>query len=172
MMRAAARILGSAAGLNTAEEVVDTALAKLIQHAIPRGHNARAYTITTVQNTARDELRRLGRYTDEHVLFDELIGVADIEDEVVDRLFTDQVLAAIDELPEREAFAIREKFVRGRPWREVAADLNITTSQGLGRIVNAGLDRIRRMPRFAGLTKNVSTSPNPSTATGKPTGRT
>jgi RNA polymerase sigma factor (sigma-70 family) len=170
LMRAAARTLGSPAGANTAEEIVDEAFAKLIRHGIPRGRNARAYAIITVQNAARDELRRLGRYTDEDIIFDDLVGVTGIEDDVDDQLLTDQVLAAIDELPEREAYAIREKFVNERPWREVAADLGITTSQGLGKIVKAGLDRLRRMPRFAELTKNVSISRDPSTTTGKPTG--
>lgn len=174
MLRAAARVLdGKAARGASAEDVVGDVLERLINKGVPRGANTRAYMIRSARNAALDAVKPLKHHTDADIDFDDEVGVDSIEDDVDQQILLDDVLAALDELPPREAFAIREKFLKERPWHEVAADLDITTSQGLGKIVNSGLDKIRKMPRFAGLASiDSSTHPTRSTTTGQPTGTT
>jgi len=172
MLGVAAGILGADAARGASpEDVVSNVIAKLIKRGIPNEVNARAYVLTAVRNAAYDERKPLKRHTDEDVVFDDLVGVSGIDDDVNYQLLIDQVIVALDELPEREAYAIREKFLHERHWSDVATELGVTTSQGFGKIVNAGLDKLRQMPRFAGLANGGSTSPNPSsTSTGETTG--
>lgn len=174
LIRAAAAILGPNAARGTgAEDVVSKVLTKLIKRGIRVDANPRAYVLAAVKNAAYDERRPLKRHTDEEIVFDELVGTHSIEDDVDDRLLAEQLLMAIADLPDREAHAIREKFLRQRPWREVAAEVGVTTSQGLGKLVNGGLEKLRRMPRFASLSRNVSRSPGPlPTTTGEKRGTT
>lgn len=172
MLGVAAGILGrNAARGASAEDVVSKVIVKLIKRGIPDDVNARAYVLTAVRNAAYDERKPLKRHTDEDVLLDDRVGIHGIEEDVDDQLLIDQVVDALDELPEREAHAIREKFLHARHWHDVAAELGVTTSQGFGKIVNAGLEELRKMPRFTGLANGGARSANaPSTATGETTG--
>lgn len=172
LLRSAVASLGrdARAGVS-AEDIVNEVLAKLIKRGIPRSAIARAYVFTSIKNAARDTIAMGGRFTDDEVHFDERIGVEDIENLVDDALLGDDVVAALEELPERESRAIREKVMNNRHWSEVAPELGVTTSQGLGKIVNSGLDKLRKMPRFAELTPPVSSSPSPSTVTDEARGK-
>lgn len=168
MLRVAGRTAGhDARGGSSAEDIVSEALTKLIAAGIPKGANARAYAITVVINAALDEIKKTKRFTDEDIDFDDKIGIDDIEVAVDDALLAEDLRNMLGELPEREAHAIREKVMSGRHWRDVAPELGVTTVQGVGRIVNRGLEKLQKMLRFPEPSSGVSVTASPST-TGRP----
>ena len=167
LLRVAARIVGRHAFLGVStEDIVSESMRKLLAAGVPEGANARAYAITTVKNTARDLAKRKKQYTEEDIDLDFTVGIEDIQEPIDDALLADDLRAALAELAEREAHAIQEKVMNDRHWSDVAPELDVTTVQGVGRIVNRGLDKLRKMPRFADLASGVSTPPSQSMATG------
>lgn len=169
LLRAAVAVIGTHARAGVdAEDVVSKVMTKLVARGIRTDRSAIGTVMTSVHNAADDALRGAKRYTDGEIDLDAYIGIDDIEGSVDLELLGKEAVAALDELPEREARAIREKVMKDRPWREVAAEFDITTSQGLGKIVNPGLAKLRKMPRFAELLPDVSSPQAPSTTTGSP----
>lgn len=170
LLRAAAGILRNSTSRGSdAEDVVSRVLTRLIARGLPAG-NSLAYVITSVRNAAVDELRKLRFHSDTDVDPNRLVGEDDIESEVDAGLLIDDVLDALDQLPDKEATAIRGKFLEERPWQDVARDVGVSTSHGVAKIVNRGLATIRKMPRFAGLVQPNTV--NPSRATGTQSGTT
>lgn len=169
LLRAAVAVIGlhDHAGVD-AEDVVSKVMTKLVARGIRTDRSAIGTVMTSVYNAAVDALRTAKRYTDGQIDLDTFIGIEDIEASVDLELLGKEAVAALDELPEREARAIRQKVMNDRPWREVAAEFDVTTSQGLGKIVNPGLAKLRKMPRFAELLPDVSSPQAPSTTTGSP----
>lgn len=173
LLRVATSIVGKVTFLGvSAEDIVSDTMRKLLVAGIPEGANPKAYAITAVKNTARDLTKKKKQYTDEEIDFDTEIGVDNIEDAIDDALLAEDLRDALDELPEREAHAIREKIMKDRHWSEVGPEIDVTTSQGLGKVVNRGLDTIRSMPRFADLGSGVSPPRQPSTTTDTSPGAT
>lgn len=174
LLRVAARIVGKHAFLGvTAEDVVSESMRKLLAAGIPEGANARAYAITTVKKTALDLAKqKKKKNANAGIDLDTRIGTENIEETSDDALLAEDIRDALAELPEREAHAIREKVMNDRHWSDVAPELDVTTVQGVGKIVNRGLDKLRKMPRFADLAADVRTPPRPSTATGSSPGVT
>ena len=82
--------------------------------------NGRAYVLRAVRNAAIDALRRRRFHTDDDINLDEFVGTTDIEADVDDDLLLDEVLEALEDLPEREATAIRGLFLEELPWEVVA----------------------------------------------------
>lgn len=173
LLRVAGRIVGNEAFLGvSADDIVSETMRKLLAAGIPVGANARAYAITAVKNTALDLAKQKEQYTDADIDMDTRIGIEDIEEAVDEALLAEDICEALAELPEREAHAIREKVMNDRHWNDVAPELEVTTVQGVGKIVTRGLDKLRKMPRFAGLRQDVSTPQRPSTTTGSSPGTT
>jgi RNA polymerase sigma factor (sigma-70 family) len=169
LRRRAHKVLGPAATLGiTADDIVNEVITNLIKKGIPEGRNPRAYAMTAVTNEAIDVIRTRKHHTDEDIEFDERIGVDDIEEPIDDELLARDLIEAIEELPEREAIAIRERILRGRPATEVARTLNVTTTQRVSQLVNAGLRRLRAKPPFKDLLPTVSPPSSASPATAGP----
>jgi len=168
LLRAAAGVLGSSSEQgDDAEDVVSQVLTRLIATGVPQTGSARAYVLTSVRNEARDRVRRRKHHADGIGTLDVLQRTDDMELTVGDDMLLADVLDALDQLPERERTAIQGKFLDERPWREVAAEVGVTTSQGFMKIVNKGLGRIRKTPRFAGLAAAAAPI-SPSTPTERP----
>jgi RNA polymerase sigma factor (sigma-70 family) len=173
LLRVAGRIVGKEAFLGvSADDIVSETMRKLLAAGIPVGANARAYAITAVKNTALDLAKQKEQYTDADVDMDTRIGIEDIEEAVDEALLAEDIREALAELPEREAHAIREKVMNDRHWNDVAPELEVTTVQGVGKIVTRGFDKLRKMPRFAGLRQDVSRPQRPSTTAGSSPGTT
>ena len=151
-----------------AEDIVSESMRKLIKAGLPKGRDPLPYTIKAVTNTVRDLVKKRKWYADEETDHEAILAQDDVEADLEQALLAEDVRATLDELPEKEAHAIREKVMKGRHWSDVAPELEVTTSQGVGKIVNRGLAKLRAMPRFAEWAPSVSTSPPPSTSTGHP----
>ncbi len=174
LLRVATRVLGPHAVTGiSAEDVVNEALTKLIAKGIPQERDPLPYAITTVKRTGLDEIKAARRINDGEVDVDQEIGEHDIEAAVDDALLAHDLVQAIERLPAREAHAIREKVINGRHWQEVAAELgDVTTVQGVGKIVSRGLSKLCKQSRFADLFRSVSTSQGPPTKASPPPGTT
>lgn len=169
LLRAAVAVIGTHARAGVdAEDVVSTVMTKLVARGIRTDRSAIGTVMTSVHNAAVDALGGAKRYTDKEIDLDAYMAIDDIEGSVDLELLGKDAVAALDELPEREARAIREKVMKDRPWREVAGEFDLTTSQGLGKVVNSGLAKLRKMPRFAELLPDVSSPQAPSATTGSP----
>lgn len=167
LLRAAVAVIGrnSRAGVD-AEDIVSKVMTKLIARGIRNDRPALGTVMVSIRNASLDAIAAAKRLTDADIDLDERISVEDIESDVDLSLLGAEASAALAELPEREAHAIREKVMNDRHWSEVAPEVGVTTSQGLGKIVNSGLARLRKMPRFAELLPDVSSAQAPSTTTG------
>lgn len=168
LLRAASRVLGRTATQGDgAEDIVAEVLRRLIAKGVSTGQSARAYALTSVRNLAVDRARRQKHVADMPSEEDGPVSADEMESAVEDEILLADVLDALNQLPDKERMAIQGKFLDGRPWREVAADVGVTTSAGLMKIVNRGLDRIRKLPRFAGLA-DAPRPASPSAPTGRP----
>lgn len=173
LLRIATRIVGNATFLGvSAEDIVGETMRKLLAAGLPEGANPKAYAITAVKNTAKDLAKQKKQYTEEVIDFDATVGTDHIEEAIDDALLAEDLRDALDELPEREAHAIREKVMKDRHWRDVGSEIDVTTAQGLGKVVNRGLDKVRKMPRFTELGSDVSPLQQPSTTTDTSPGAT
>ena len=166
---AASILKGRTSRGNDAEDVAFQALANVIAKGIPEGANARAYVLGAVRQGALDALRRRSLHTDEDINLDERVGTTDIEAAVDDGLLLQQILEALDDIPEREATALRGLFLEEIPWEVVASEVGVTTKRGTTDLANRGTGRLRKMPRFRDLTSTRTRPPGSSTTTGSPT---
>ena len=170
LVHTAASILkGRTSRGNDAEDVAFQALANCIAKGIPKGVNARAYVLAAVRRGALDALRRRKFHTDEEIDLDERVGTPDIEEDVDDALLLEEVLEALDDVPEREATALRGLFLEEMPWEVVAEKVGLTSQRGTTDLADRAIARLRKMPRFRDLTATRTAPPGPSTTTGSPT---
>ena len=173
MRLAAAGVLG---GQNreilgkSADDIVGDVLRELMLKPLPVVTNLRGYLTTAVRNRARDVVRRSRYEAPVDIEFDDMIGIDDIEAPIDRAELARQALAALDQLPERERYAIRERVMLCRPAKEVGAELRVAP-QRVSQLVNAGVARLRGFPAFIELLSPDRPPPGPPTVTGpNPTG--
>jgi RNA polymerase sigma factor (sigma-70 family) len=125
----------------------------------------RGYLTAAVRNRVRDLHRRSKFERPEALDPDDVVGHEDIEDAVDRDELASQATAALDQLPERERYAIVERVMKCRPAQEVGPELDVRP-QRVSQLVNAGLGRLRKLPAFTELLSVDPSPPGPSAATG------
>lgn len=127
--------------------------------------NLRGYLNAAVRNRVRDLHRRSKFEHPDDIEPADAISDEDIEAEV-DRLeLGGQAVAALEDLPERERYAIVENVMKGRQAKDVGPELDVKP-QRVSQLVNAGLGRLRQHPAFTELLSVDRALQGPSTATG------
>lgn len=96
---------------------------------------------------------------------DDVISDEDIETAVDREELARHAMAALEELPERERYAIIERVMKCREAKEVGAELHVAP-QRVSQLVNAGLGRLRNLPAFTELLSLDRPFQGPSTVTG------
>ena len=154
----------------SADDIVGDVLRELMLQPLPVLTNLRGYLTTAVRNRARDLVRRSRYEAPVDNQFDEMIGIDDIEAPIDRAELARQAVTALDQLPERERYAIRERVMLCRPAKDVGAELGVAP-QRVSQLVNAGVARLRGLPAFIELFSTDRPLPGPSTVTGpNPTG--
>ena len=168
-MRAAA--IAAMKGPNTeilgqsADDIVSGVVREMmVRGGLPDIANVRGYLTTAVRNRVRDLIRRSRHEAPEAIGFDEKVGVDDIETPSDRAELARQALAGLDQVPERERYAIVERVMKHRPAKQVADELGVTP-QRVSQLVNAGVGRLRKLPAFAELIPIDPLPPGKSTAT-------
>ena len=154
----------------SADDIVGDVLRELMLKPMPVLTNLRGYLTTAVRNRARDVIRRSRYEAPVDNEFDEMIGIDDIEGPIDRAELARQAVTALDQLPERERYAIRERVMLCRPAKDVGAELGVAP-QRVSQLVNAGVARLRGLAAFIELFSTDRPLPGPSTVTGpNPTG--
>lgn len=149
----------------SADDIVGDVIAELMVKDLSHVTNLRNYLISAVRNRVRDLQRRSEYERPEAIDFDAKVGVEDIEEPVDTAALAQQAVAGLDELPERERYAIIERVMKCRPANEVGPELGVQP-QRVSQLVNAGLGRLRGLPAFEGLLSIDRSLPRLSTTTG------
>ncbi len=136
----------------TADNVVGDLIAELMvkRTDLSAKTNLRGYLTTAVRNRVRDLHRRSKIEAPAVMEPDDVISDEDIEAAVDREELAGQAVAALDELPERERYAIIERVMKCREAKEVGAELDVAP-QRVSQLVNAGLGRLRNLPAFTEL---------------------
>ena len=134
----------------SADDVVGDVLAELMVKDLTHVTNLRSYLTSAVRNRVRDLQRRSRHERPEDLEFDALVGVDDVEGPVDDHELAQQAAHALEQLPERERYAIVERVMKCRPAQEVGPELCVKP-QRVSQLVNAGLGRLRKLPAFTAL---------------------
>ena len=155
----------------TADEVVGDVLEELMTRGtdLTQVSTVRGYLTTAVRNRIRD-LQRRSKFETPEDLDPETIAVDDDIEAAVDRAeLADQAVEALDQLPERERYALEHRVMKARPANEVAAELDVAP-QRVSQLCNAALRRLRQLPAFTELLPIDPSPPSPSDsdATGTP----
>jgi DNA-directed RNA polymerase specialized sigma subunit len=96
---------------------------------------------------------------------DDVVSEEDIEAAVDREELARQAVAALDELPKRERYAIAERVMKCREAKDVGAELDVAP-QRVSQLVNAGVGRLRKHPAFTELLSLDRPLQGSSTATG------
>jgi RNA polymerase sigma factor (sigma-70 family) len=173
MRLAAAGVLGGhdkAILGKSADDLVGDVLRELMLKPMPPLTNLRGYLTTAVRNRGRDVIRRSRYEAPVDNEFDEMIGIDDIEAPIDGAELAREAVIVLDQLPERERYAIRERVMLCRPAKDVGAELGVAP-QRVSQLVNAGVARLRGLPAFIELFSTDRPLSGPSTVTGPhPTG--
>ena len=150
----------------TADNVVGDLVAELMVKGqdLSTITNLRGYLTAAVRNRVRDLHRRSKFERPEALEADDVVGDDDIEAAVDREELARQAMAALDELPERERYAIVERVMKCRPGQEVGPELGVEP-QRVSQLVNAGLGRLRKLPAFTELLRFDPPLPGPPTPT-------
>jgi RNA polymerase sigma factor (sigma-70 family) len=149
----------------SADDIVGDVLAELMLKDLGPVTNLRSYLTSAVRNRVRDLQRRSRHERPEAIDFDAMVGVEDLEDPIDRAELARQAKASLDELPERERYALVERIMKCRPAKDVAAELGIKPQQ-VSQLYNAALGRLRKLPAFTALLPVDRPLPDLSTATG------
>jgi RNA polymerase sigma factor (sigma-70 family) len=152
----------------SADDIVGDLIAEFMVNGtdLSQKSNLRGYLTAAVRNRVRDLHRRSKFERPEALDLDDVGRHEDNIEDAVDREeLARQATVALDQLPERERYAIVERVMKCRPAQEVAPDLDVTP-QRVSQLVNAGLGRLRKLPAFTELLSVDRSPPGPSTATG------
>lgn len=158
MELAARRVLGGSTqrerehlGVSTADVVIGV-MEEVITKGIPSDvKSVRAHLICVARRRALDAARR-----DRHELADdhdfEAHHDADpsLDDQVQSNLLAAAALEALEDLPENERYAMRERVMLERPAKEVGAELGVTP-QRVSQLKNSALAKLRSLPAFVDL---------------------
>lgn len=155
----------------TADNVVGDLIAELMVKRTDlsmKTNLRRSYLTTAVRNRVRD-LHRRSKFEAPAVMEpDDVISDEDIEAAVDRKELAGQAVTALDELPERERYAIIERVMKCREAKEVGAELDVSP-QRVSQLVNAGLGRLRNLPAFTELPSLDRPLQGPSTVIGPDT---
>lgn len=151
----------------TADEVVGDVIEELMSKGtdLTQVGNVRGFLNTVVRRRIRDLYRRSKFEAPDDVDPDHVVGDEDIEDEVDRAELASQAVAGLDELPERERYAIEERIMKRRPAQDVAAELGIQPQQ-VSQLYNAAIKKLRQLPAFEDLLSFDRSPPSPSRSTG------
>lgn len=168
-MRAAARAEMGGGHKVVLGKVADEVVGDVIEELMTKGadltqvSNVRGYLTASVRNRVRD-LDRRSRFEAPYDLDAEaIVGDQDIEAAVDREELAGQAVAGLDQLPERERYALEERVMKCRPATEVAADLGVAP-QRVSQLYNAALRKLRQLPAFTELLSFDPAPPIPSTA--------
>lgn len=151
----------------TADEVVGDVIEELMTKGtdLTRVSNVRGYLTTAVRYRVRDLHRRSKFEVPAELEAEVLVGDDDVEDAVDREELAGQAVAALDQLPDRERYALEERIMKCRPAQEVAAELGVRPQQ-VSQLYNAALKKLRRLPAFTELLPFDRPLPGQSTTTG------
>lgn len=149
----------------TADEVVGDVVEELMTKGtdLTQVSNVRGYLATAVRNRIKDLQRRSKFEAPEDLDPETIAGDDDIEAAVDRAELADQAVGALDQLPERERYALEERVMKARPANEVAAELDVAP-QRVSQLCNAALRRLRQLPAFSELLPIDPSPPSPSNA--------
>ena len=170
-MRAAARAAMGGAHKEILGKTADEVVGDVIEELMTKGtdftqvSNVRGYLTSAVRNRIRDLHRRSKFEMPDELDAEVLIGEDDIEDAVDREELAGQAVAGLDQLPERERYALEERIMKCRPAQEVAAEIGVLPQQ-VSQLYNAALKKLRRLPAFTELLSFDRSPPSPSAATG------
>jgi RNA polymerase sigma factor (sigma-70 family) len=149
----------------SADDIVGDVLAELMVKDLGHVTNLRSYYTSAVRNRIRDLQRRSKYERPEAIDFDAMVGVEDVEHSIDRAELAGQAMASLDELPERERYALVERIMKCRTAKDVAAELGIKPQQ-VSQLYNAALGRLRKLPAFTALLPVDRPPPGPSMAPG------
>jgi RNA polymerase sigma factor (sigma-70 family) len=151
----------------SADDVVGDVIAEVMVNGtdLTQNTNPRGYLTAAVRNRVRDLHRRSEFERPETLDSDDVVGCEDIEAAVDCKELAGQAKASLDQVRERERYAIVERVMKCRPAKEVGRELGVT-SQRVPQLVNAGLGRLRKLPAFTELLSGDRSPPDRSRVTG------
>lgn len=157
----------------SADDDVGDVIAELMRKGLPQNQtNLRGFLTAVTRRRAIDAVRRAKHEAPTDIDFEEIIGVEGIEDAVDRELLTGAAIDALDQLPERERYAIEQTVMLQRQAKEVGPELNVKP-QRVSQLVSRGLRRLRELPALSDLLpadlfeRGRSTTTGPDT-TGRP----
>jgi RNA polymerase sigma factor (sigma-70 family) len=127
--------------------------------------NLRGYLTAAVRNRVRDLQRRSKFEHPADIAPDDVVSDEDVEAAVDREELAAQAVAVLDELPERERYAIVENVMKCRQAKDVGPELGVKP-QRVSQLVNAALGSLRKHPAFTELLSVDRPLQGPSTATG------
>lgn len=162
-MRAVAQAMlrGSTVDGKSADDIVNEVLTELISKGEPSMDNPRSYLRRAVQNRVNSAKRRHSRVDWNEPDANRTPGAEDVEDAVELSTLAAAAVEALQDLPDRERYAIEQRIMLARPAHEVGAELGVSGPR-VSQLCSAGLGRIRKSPSF-----RTTASRDPST-TGAP----
>ncbi|WCO67956.1 sigma-70 family RNA polymerase sigma factor [Iamia majanohamensis] len=136
----------------SSDDVVGDLVAELMvkKRDLSTKDNLRGYLTAAVRNRVRDLQRRSEFEHPEDFTPDDVVSDEDVEAAVDRAELAAQAVAVIDELPERERYAIVEKVMKCRQAKDVGPELGVKP-QRVSQLVNAGVGRLRKHAAFTGL---------------------
>lgn len=148
-MRAVAHAMlrGTTVDGKSADDIVSEVLTELISKGEPAMDNPRSYLCGAVRNRVNSAKRRHARVDRNEPDTDRTPGQEDVEDDVELRVLAAAATEALQDVPERERYAIEQRIMLDRPAHEVGAELGVE-GQRVSQLYNAGLRRICKSPSF------------------------
>lgn len=150
----------------SADDIVGDVLAEVMNRGLPLTTNLRGYLTTAVRNRICDLIDRSRHEAPDEHASNKAISANDIETSLEQDELVHHALAGLDQLPERERYAVVERVMKCRSARDVGAELGVS-GQRVSQLVNAGVARLRVLPAFTELL-SVDRSPPGPHATGTP----
>lgn len=131
----------------TADDIVSEVLRGLMVKGAPTMNNPRSYLCQAVRNRVNDAQRRHAHIDKDPPNLDKTPGSDNVQHEVEINVLAGAATEALQEIPERERYAIEQRIMLDRPANEVGAELGVAP-QRVSQLCNAGIARIRKAPSF------------------------
>ena len=139
-----------------AEDILQESVLKGLEAfgSFESGGNFKAWIFSILMNTFQDRYRQIQRQSQRELLLDEMPEPASVGDEVFDLILKEEVLAAVDELPEGFRSAVYLVDLEGMAYREAALALECPMGTLMSRL-NRGRSllkvRLANLARERGL---------------------
>jgi RNA polymerase sigma factor (sigma-70 family) len=154
MLTAAARVLQGQELLGVdAETVVSQVFLEMMQKGPPPTDRPPGpHLIAAARNRATDAVRRHTRHHDAYAPDPDTVsaGGGDQADRVAEADLAARAVVAVGHLPPKQRHVMKERVMKQRPAKDVAAEINVTP-QRIPQLITEAITALRRHPAFIDL---------------------